>query len=265
MRRSRSTARRWTHEPGRDPRAPFVDWMLTRARTSAARWSTACGSTSSASASSSRSMTCAPAIRRRTPSCGRVLNREFVATRLRPEARHAADPQFARLSAQLGDAARATQTDTRFYSHYYARRLPAEVLLDAIAAATGVPDKFDGYPLGLRAIQLPDPGVGSYFLTLFGRSDRVTACACERNGEVTLPQLLHLQERRRTASSRSPRRRPPDRAAQANTDDARRHRRNLPRHRQPSARATRNAPRSTQRSPPDDRATTSSATCSGRC
>ena len=35
-------------------------------------------------------------------------------------------------------------------------------------------------------------GVGSYFLTLFGRSDRVTACACERNGEVTLPQLLHL-------------------------------------------------------------------------
>ena len=38
-----------------------------------------------------------------------------------------------------------------------------------------------------------EPGVSSYFLTLFGRSDRVTACACERNGEVTLPQLLHLQ------------------------------------------------------------------------
>ena len=35
--------------------------------------------------------------------------------------------------------------------------------------------------------------MSSYFLTLFGRSDRVTACACERNGEVTLPQLLHLQ------------------------------------------------------------------------
>ena len=66
------------------------------------------------------------------------------------------------------------------------------MLSDAIAAATGVPTKFDGYPLGLRAIQLPDPQVGSYFLTLFGRSDRVTACACERKGEVTLPQLLHL-------------------------------------------------------------------------
>jgi hypothetical protein len=34
--------------------------------------------------------------------------------------------------------------------------------------------------------------VSSYFLTLFGRSDRVTACACERSGDVTLPQLLHL-------------------------------------------------------------------------
>jgi len=87
----------------------------------------------------------------------------------------------------------ANESETRFYSHYYARRLPAEVLSDAIASATGVPTKFEGYPLGLRAIQLPDAQVGSYFLSLFGRSDRVTACACERKGEVTLPQLLHLQ------------------------------------------------------------------------
>jgi len=85
------------------------------------------------------------------------------------------------------------QAETRFYSHYYARRLPAEVLLDAMAAATGVPDQFQGYPLGLRAVQLPEPGVSSYFLTLFGRSDRVTACACDRRGEVSLPQLLNLR------------------------------------------------------------------------
>jgi hypothetical protein len=84
------------------------------------------------------------------------------------------------------------EQDRRFYSHYYARRLPAEVLADAIATATGVPDSFPGYPTGVRAVQLPDPGVNSYFLTIFGRSDRVTACACERNGEVTLPQLLYL-------------------------------------------------------------------------
>jgi hypothetical protein len=34
--------------------------------------------------------------------------------------------------------------------------------------------------------------VQSYFLTTFGRSDRVTACACERSAEVTMPQVLHL-------------------------------------------------------------------------
>ena len=45
----------------------------------------------------------------------------------------------------------------------------------------------------MRALQLPDPTLKSYFLTLFGRSERVTACACERSGEVTMPQLLHLQ------------------------------------------------------------------------
>src|SRR5262249_10836174 len=84
-------------------------------------------------------------------------------------------------------------TDTRFYSRYYARRLPAEGLLDAISTSTAVPDRFAGYPVGIRAGQLPDPGLKSYFLTLFGRSERVTACACERSGEVTMPQLLHLQ------------------------------------------------------------------------
>ncbi|HVK12098.1 MAG TPA: DUF1549 and DUF1553 domain-containing protein, partial [Gemmataceae bacterium] len=95
---------------------------------------------------------------------------------------------------QLSSTTRpGNETETRFYSHYYARRLPAEVMLDAISQATGVPDRFPGYPLGIRAIQLPDPGLNSYFLSLFGRSERVTACACERNGDVTMPQLLHLQ------------------------------------------------------------------------
>ena len=87
----------------------------------------------------------------------------------------------------------ANETESRFYSHYYARRLPAEVLLDAISMSTQVPDSFPGYPLGMKAVQLPDSTVASPFLSMFGRSDRVTACACERSGDVTLPQLLHLQ------------------------------------------------------------------------
>lgn len=85
------------------------------------------------------------------------------------------------------------EADTKFYSHYYARRLPAELLLDAFSQVTAIPDQFPGYPEGLRAQQLADPGLDSYFLRLFGRSDRVTACACERQGDVTMSQLLHLQ------------------------------------------------------------------------
>ena len=108
------------------------------------------------------------------------------------------------------------QTETRFYSHYYARRLPAEVLQDAIAAMPPqVPQKYEGYPLGLRAIQLPEPGVRHYFLTLFGRSDRVTACACERAGEVTLPQLLHLHNSDELQHQIASARRPAGCAAQA--------------------------------------------------
>ena len=58
---------------------------------------------------------------------------------------------------------------------------------------TGVPEKFDGYPVGVRAIQVPDPASHSGFLKMFGSSERVSACACERSGDVTLPQLLSLQ------------------------------------------------------------------------
>ena len=83
--------------------------------------------------------------------------------------------------------------DARFYSHYQARRLPAEVFLDAVCDATGSPEAFHGYVLGTRAVQLPDPGVKSPFLSLFGRPERTTACACERAPDVTLSQLLHLQ------------------------------------------------------------------------
>jgi hypothetical protein len=84
------------------------------------------------------------------------------------------------------------EQDAKFFSHYYARRLPAEVMADAVSDATGVPDTFAGYPVGTRAVELPDPGIESYFLTTFGRSERVTACACERSEQVSLPQLLYL-------------------------------------------------------------------------
>lgn len=121
-----------------------------------------------------------------------VLVREFVGHKY--DLKHLMRLILNSRTYQLGSATKPTNaTDTRFYSHYYARRLPAEVLLDAVAQATGLPEAFAGYPQGARAIQMPDPNLKSYFLTLFGRSDRNTACACERNEDVTVPQLLHLQ------------------------------------------------------------------------
>ena len=126
------------------------------------------------------------------PELWAALNKEFVSHKF--DLRHLMRVILNSRTYQLTSATKpANATDTRFYSHFSARRLPAEVLADALAQTTGVPDTFPGYPVGMRAIQLPDPTLKSYFLTIFGRSERVTACACERAGDVTMPQLLHLQ------------------------------------------------------------------------
>ncbi len=82
--------------------------------------------------------------------------------------------------------------DGRFYSRYYPRRLMAEVLLDAMSQVTGAPTQFGDYPLGWRAMQLPDANVNSYFLQTFGRPERVITCECERTAEPTMVQVLHI-------------------------------------------------------------------------
>ncbi len=82
--------------------------------------------------------------------------------------------------------------DVRWNSHYIPKRLAAEVLADAIAHVTGVPDTYPGYPKGTRAIQLPDVRVASYFLDVFGRPKREQPCACERMNDASIAQTLHL-------------------------------------------------------------------------
>jgi hypothetical protein len=126
------------------------------------------------------------------PELWQALNREFVTHKF--DLKHLMRVILNSRPYQLSAATRpGNEADTRFYSHFTVRRLPAEVLLDALGQATGVPETFSGYPAGIRAVQLPDPTLKSYFLTLFGRSERVTACACERTGDVTMPQPLHLE------------------------------------------------------------------------
>jgi hypothetical protein len=95
------------------------------------------------------------------------------------------------------------KADERFYSRYYVKRLKAEVLLDAISQATGVPTDFkaatpdnrkpgEAIPNIKRAIQLPDSYVDSYFLASFGKPDRLITCECERSNEPSMTQVLHL-------------------------------------------------------------------------
>ena len=86
----------------------------------------------------------------------------------------------------------ANADDRRFYPHYNIKRLPAEVLLDAIDSACGTHEPFSGVPLGTRAIELPDPNFNSYFLDTLGRPQRAIACECERTAEPNLAQVLHI-------------------------------------------------------------------------
>jgi hypothetical protein len=84
--------------------------------------------------------------------------------------------------------------DRQNFARFYPRRLPAEVLLDAIGTATGSVETFNGLPKNFRAIQLPDEGFDSnaQFLEVFGRPKRESVCECERVSEANLSQSLHL-------------------------------------------------------------------------
>jgi hypothetical protein len=70
--------------------------------------------------------------------------------------------------------------------------MPAEVMLDAISAVTGIPQSFPGRPEGTRAIELWDNRLPSYFLDVFGRPERASPCECGRSSEPTMSQVLHL-------------------------------------------------------------------------
>jgi hypothetical protein len=82
--------------------------------------------------------------------------------------------------------------DDKYGSHYLIKRLPAEVLLDAYSQVTQEPEKFAGYPVGTRALQLPDTAVKSYFLDAFGRPARQQTRESERTSVPTITQALHI-------------------------------------------------------------------------
>lgn len=93
-------------------------------------------------------------------------------------------------------------TDTRNFSRAQIRRLPAEVIYDAVRLATAGPAQEEqlrsnplGRAIGLLGGQGVDPrrrtGDG-YVLSLFGKPARLTNCDCERSNDPNLLQTLFL-------------------------------------------------------------------------
>ncbi len=88
------------------------------------------------------------------------------------------------------------KTDTRQFSRRLPKRLPAEVLHDAVDQVCGTTSAFR-FPEAkeetpMRAIEIPYSSIRSYFLEVFGRAERNTACECERTDATTLAQKAHL-------------------------------------------------------------------------
>ncbi len=99
----------------------------------------------------------------------------------------------------------SNKDDRKYFSRYFPRRLPAEVIHDAISDVAQVPTEFNKvsflggdkrdtkfYPKGTRAIQLFDSSVDSDFLRTFGRNQRRITCECERSDEPSVIQALNL-------------------------------------------------------------------------
>jgi hypothetical protein len=86
----------------------------------------------------------------------------------------------------------SNEKDKRNFAHALVRRMRAEVLADSVAKVTNSSPKYQGLPIGSRAVQIADGTVTNYFLTTFGRATRDTVCSCEVKMEPTLSQALHF-------------------------------------------------------------------------
>ncbi|MCS6849601.1 MAG: DUF1553 domain-containing protein [Gemmataceae bacterium] len=89
--------------------------------------------------------------------------------------------------------------DRRNFSHALLRRLPAEVVVDAINQVTGGREFYNRNiaPPGTRAIGLAPTRLGTnngtgYALSIFGRPLRTQTCDCERSSDAGLPQAMYL-------------------------------------------------------------------------
>lgn len=133
------------------------------------------------------------------------LAREFVNSRF--DVKHLVRTIVNSRTYQLSSHAKAgNPVDEKYFSHALVKRkrLTAELLMDAVCAATGKPEVFTGMPEGTRALQLPDGQVidtgGRYaswdrhpFLKAFGQPAREAVCECERESDLNLARALEMK------------------------------------------------------------------------
>jgi hypothetical protein len=80
----------------------------------------------------------------------------------------------------------------RYFTTATVKILTAEQILDAISAATGIPERFPGYPRGTRAIEIAEGETSNQFLRAFTKPVRNDACDCARESEPSLNEVIQL-------------------------------------------------------------------------
>jgi hypothetical protein len=186
--------------PGRDPRAVFVDWLVTEknpvfARTLANRmWSWLMG----------RGIVEAPDDFRAdnppsNPELLAYLEKELI--RSKWDVRQVFKLILSSATYQLSSIAKSDRAEAAAnFASYPLRRLDAEVLIDALNQITGtsekyssaIPEPFTYVPEEERSIELGDGSITSSFLEMFGRPSRDTGMEEERSNKPSSDQELHL-------------------------------------------------------------------------
>jgi hypothetical protein len=108
---------------------------------------------------------------------------------------------LSRTYQQSGKAGKANDFDRSNYAYFYYRRLPAEVLIDAVNQATGTTEKmgmdYYHWPKEIKTVEVPFTPRNDFIafaLTTFGQPKRNSAvqCDCERDGNASVLQVLSL-------------------------------------------------------------------------
>ena len=124
-----------------------------------------------------------------------ALAAEFVKSgfRIKPVLRVILNSSTYQLSSQAPKQQSPHAADpNRYFAHARVQMLQAEPILDAISSATGIPERFAGYPLGTRAIHLAGGTTGHAFLQAFSKPVRDATCECGRDTDPSLSQVIHM-------------------------------------------------------------------------